>query len=734
DEKPGILELDGNPLEKRGTPEDEKRLAQCILTIRFSAAKSYWQVTGDVAAVLPVVSFVLDSRYSWVRLLAANLLGEMGPEAEEAVPSLTAALLSTNTQLQHNAAIALGKIGSTSHGVVAALVELLAEDEDYQSRSAAAKALGMLGPKAKEAVPALARAMADRAHGVRCDAAEAMEKMGPAAAGAVGDVVRMLEHEEYGIRRSAAKVLGSIGGGAKAAIPELTDLLEDPEPMVRKAAAAALDRIRKAPPARRAEVDERFRRIVFEVTVPLGEEAPFVAAVEHLVAFGSGHEVRVVDVRTGETVHRRSVVPGEGKRSSAHEARVLGIADGTIYACVRHFADPDRPDPGGGVMAIGGGPEPGSYELVAFDVAGPKVRQIGPLPSTAGLADALLGTCLVYTEGEVLQIVSLTGDAGSRFDLPGQALLRPVVRDDEVFGRYEGGLYVFHEGDRELTLVRFRDTPLERLTLEDHVEKSGDLVVACVGGDTVACDLSGKLRWRVPLDGRVVTGPDGEICVFGTTVCRLAAEDGRVIWRRYRAPDRFYWGARATFDGRLVAFGKTELSVYDLETGRLLLGLRQHRDLVRTAYNIFISLFRMTSTGNALVVGFEDRVIGIDATPVSEVPAGSRATDPANALSQLELLSKLPTQRLRRAQRLAGIGRNIADTPGASSEILPLVRELIWKEDGSPDETVVSAFHWLDDDVVLRAMEGLVENEECAEWKRIQVLGMLACRPETERA
>jgi hypothetical protein len=31
-------------------------------------------------------------------------------------------------------------------------------------------------------------------------------------------------------------------------------------------------------------------------------------------------------------------------------------------------------------------------------------------------------------------------------------------------------------------------------------------------------------------------------------------------------------------------------------------------------------------------------------------------------------------------------------------------------------------------------MEGLVENEKCAEWKRIQVLGMLACRPETERA
>jgi hypothetical protein len=321
---------------------------------------------------------------------------------------------------------------------------------------------------------------------------------------------------------------------------------------------------------------------------------------------------------------------------------------------------------------------------------------------------ALLGTCLVYTEGKALQIVPLTGDAGSRFGLPGQALLRPVVRDDEVFGRYEGGLYVFHEGDRELTLVRFQDTPLERLTLEDHVEKSGDLVVACVGGDTVACDLSGRLRWRVPLDGRVVTGPGGEICVFGTTVCRLAAEDGRVIWRRYRAPGRFYWGARATFDGRLVAFGKTELSVYDLETGRLLLDLRQHRDLVRTAYNIFISLLRMTSTDNTLVVGFEDRVIGIDATPASEVPTGSRATDPANALSQLELLSKLPTQRLRRAQRLAGIGRNIADTPGAASEILPLVRELIWKEDGSPDETVVSAFHWLDDDVEAETVPAVI--------------------------
>ena len=83
-----------------------------------------------------------------------------------------------------------------------------------------------------------------------------------------------------------------------------------------------------------------FRRIAFEEKVPLGEEAPFFATDGHLVAFGSGPKVRVVDVRTGETVHKRSLELGDGRRPGRYKVRVLGIVNRVVYACVRHFAGP----------------------------------------------------------------------------------------------------------------------------------------------------------------------------------------------------------------------------------------------------------------------------------------------------------------------------------------------------------------------------------------------------------
>jgi HEAT repeat protein len=79
------------------------------------------------------------------RLHAGLLLGRMGPEAREAVPTL---------------------------------LELL-QDESIQNRRLAAWTLGYIGQGAVEAIPALLVALRDSNEGVRTMAREALDKISP---------------------------------------------------------------------------------------------------------------------------------------------------------------------------------------------------------------------------------------------------------------------------------------------------------------------------------------------------------------------------------------------------------------------------------------------------------------------------------------------------------------------------------------------------------------------------
>ena len=87
----------------------------------------------------------LKSRHDVRRIHAGLLLGRMGPEAREAVPTLL--------QLLH--------------------------EESAQNRKLAAWTLGYIGQGAVEAIPALLVALRDSNDGVRKMACEALEKIRP---------------------------------------------------------------------------------------------------------------------------------------------------------------------------------------------------------------------------------------------------------------------------------------------------------------------------------------------------------------------------------------------------------------------------------------------------------------------------------------------------------------------------------------------------------------------------
>jgi len=148
---------------------------------------------------------------------------------------------------RRDAASALGIIGPAAAPAIPALVEALKDNgADPSVRQSAAFALGNIGPAAAPAIPALVEALKDKGEDweVRRDAVSALGKIGPAAAPAIPALVDALKDkgEDPSVRRSVASVLGNIGPAAAPAIPALVDALKDKgaDPSGRQSAALAL--------------------------------------------------------------------------------------------------------------------------------------------------------------------------------------------------------------------------------------------------------------------------------------------------------------------------------------------------------------------------------------------------------------------------------------------------------------------------------------------------------------
>ncbi len=115
--------------------------------------------------------------------------------------------------------------------------------KDDRVRSHAAIDLGLIGWKARPALPALQKAFEDKSPLVRLRAARAAALIGEDYDVPVKELQKSLKDPAPTIRRHGAEAIGDLGTAAKAAVPALRDLLKDMEPNVRWAAADALGRI-----------------------------------------------------------------------------------------------------------------------------------------------------------------------------------------------------------------------------------------------------------------------------------------------------------------------------------------------------------------------------------------------------------------------------------------------------------------------------------------------------------
>jgi len=115
------------------------------------------------------------------------------------------------------------------------------EDKDPTARADAGRAIGIMGPQAKAAVPALIKALKDPEPSVRDWACYGLSNIGPHAKDAVPALEDLLLHDKtMKVRRIAANALGSIGPAAKPAVPSLIKTLQDDDPWMRHFGAVTL--------------------------------------------------------------------------------------------------------------------------------------------------------------------------------------------------------------------------------------------------------------------------------------------------------------------------------------------------------------------------------------------------------------------------------------------------------------------------------------------------------------
>jgi HEAT repeat protein len=115
---------------------------------------------------------------------------------------------------------------------VSELVTALGAEKESVRREAI-DALGAMGEKAADAVPALAALLKDKSAAVRGHAAESLGEIGAPAKSAAPGIVALFGDADKTVRREAADALARIRPGPKVVLPLLIELIEDAEPSVR---------------------------------------------------------------------------------------------------------------------------------------------------------------------------------------------------------------------------------------------------------------------------------------------------------------------------------------------------------------------------------------------------------------------------------------------------------------------------------------------------------------------
>jgi HEAT repeat protein len=201
---------------------------------------TYWFHAGPRA--VPRLVEQLQDEEPTVRILAAQWLAKLGPDAKRALPELVeAALHDPNQDVSAAAAAAFRTLDlQAAREVVAGYLPAL-WDADPRVRRKACVVLGSLGPVAKPAVPSLITMLDDTDDLVRERAVGALGSIGIPQAEIVAAVTQALHDPAAVVRyRAAAQFAFHIPVSATS-VPALLELRDDKDKSIASLAEVALE-------------------------------------------------------------------------------------------------------------------------------------------------------------------------------------------------------------------------------------------------------------------------------------------------------------------------------------------------------------------------------------------------------------------------------------------------------------------------------------------------------------
>jgi HEAT repeat protein len=179
----------------------------------------------------------------------AEALWNISHRPDDVMPFLTQLLVGEGLGITRRVCDVLSLMGSAAKDAVPALVRALQRDGYWCLQSQASEALCAIGPEARTAIPTLVEAL-KKPYSAPW-AADVLGSIGPAA---VPALIQELRTGDAHTREWAAEALGQIGPAAAAAAPHLTGLLHDLPPL-RWWAAIALTAIQPSSAALRPLIE-----------------------------------------------------------------------------------------------------------------------------------------------------------------------------------------------------------------------------------------------------------------------------------------------------------------------------------------------------------------------------------------------------------------------------------------------------------------------------------------------
>jgi HEAT repeat protein len=193
---------------------------------RFPAA------TPRTAGAVQKLTTQLRSRWAHERSKVVKALAKLGPPA---LRPLVSALSDAQDYVRSAAAEAIGRMGPAGVSATPALILRLGIEKPHEAR-AFVKAIGTLGPGA---LPHLEAAYA-KGGKLRWRVVEAIGWMGVGAKPALPLLLRALSDGDASVRAAGAQALGRVGPAAKSATPSLIAALSDAQAAVQARALGAI--------------------------------------------------------------------------------------------------------------------------------------------------------------------------------------------------------------------------------------------------------------------------------------------------------------------------------------------------------------------------------------------------------------------------------------------------------------------------------------------------------------